>query len=275
MSSDLPTSREGGLQPYGQSNFLKLTEASSLQAELQVPFPIWRSFNLEGGRSVVKGNSGFPKSSKGMWNFIICSLQASRHPFVGSIFSAFRTFHKVKHFHFVVEALSDLRAVDCLSGWIKPPRCAVGFLKDTGLKPANPSIEWSKKIREGLLTCSKWYLSLLFSTHHMVHHEKPIHAECGSTVRLPFSSQTCPMLAFVPQTGIASSLSASNFFLSMDRDIMSKASYSSPEVPSSGLGSDRQCNGVLLGKRVYPIPYLMFSTFNQFIGFCLSVYNDL
>lgn len=52
----------------------------------------------------------------------------------------FCIFHKTKPFPFAVEALSDLRAVYCLPGCIKTPSCAVGFLKDMGLKPANLSI---------------------------------------------------------------------------------------------------------------------------------------
>lgn len=61
-------------------------------------------------------------------------------PTVFMLSPAFCIFHKTKHFAFTVEALSDLRAVYCLSGCIKTPSCAAGFLKDTGLKPANLSI---------------------------------------------------------------------------------------------------------------------------------------
>lgn len=65
---------------------------------LQGASTICRHLHLEGGGSVATGNSGFLKSSQGIWNFIIRSLQSSRHPGVGSVFSAFCVFFFVFFF---------------------------------------------------------------------------------------------------------------------------------------------------------------------------------
>lgn len=108
--------REGGIEHAARATSCNPLSAPSLHAELQLPFTIGRYLHLEGGRSVVKGNSGFVCSSMGIQNFIICSLPSSRHPFVGSIFPALCIFHKTKHFPFHIEAPGDLRAVYCLSG---------------------------------------------------------------------------------------------------------------------------------------------------------------
>lgn len=142
VCSDVPPPRpqKEVQNPMARMTSLNPLAASSLHAELQVSFAICRHLNLEGGWSIATGDLGFLKSSQGIQNFIICSLQSSRHPCVGLVFSAFCVFYKTKYFPFKAEAPSDLRAVHCLSGWIRLPSCAVGFLKDTGLKPANISI---------------------------------------------------------------------------------------------------------------------------------------
>lgn len=74
----------------------------------------------------------------------------------------FCIFHKTKPFPFAVEALSDLRAVYCLPGCIETPSCAVGFLKDMGLKPANLSIQRGEKNKH---ECASHMPEIVFVTN--------------------------------------------------------------------------------------------------------------
>lgn len=86
VCSGVPTTTEGGPEP--SAGMTSLTPPCRLQGAST----ICRHLHLEGGGSVATGNSGFLKSSQGIWNFIIRSLQSSRHPGVGSVFSAFCVF---------------------------------------------------------------------------------------------------------------------------------------------------------------------------------------
>lgn len=87
--SGVPTTTEGGPEPSGRNDFSHPSCGLVPPCRLQGASTICRHLHLEGGGSVATGNSGFLKSSQGIWNFIIRSLQSSRHPGVGSVFSAF------------------------------------------------------------------------------------------------------------------------------------------------------------------------------------------
>lgn len=113
--SDVPTSREGSTEPYGQSNcYRPFSRPISLCRTANALYHLAVYLNREGTRSLVKGKSGFPKTSQGRRNFMISSLQSSRHPFVGSVFSTLCIFHKTKRCPFQADSPNDLYAVYCL-----------------------------------------------------------------------------------------------------------------------------------------------------------------